>query len=305
MQQKRKVAGAYAGLVLMTTIIGFSFIFIKVALQSAGPVDILAHRFSAAAVSLLLYYGLVRRRLPRFEKGLMGQLLLLSLFYPILMFSLQTIGLQFTTASEAGIMSATAPIVTVIFATLILKERNTTWQNLSVVLSVAGVMYIMYKNGLDGMSAKTLKGDFIILLSVVSMALYFVLGRQMTRKMDALDITFFMTLTAAVVFNTVSVAMHLKEGTMGNYFAAFGNTSFMWSILYLGVLSSFLTSFLTNNALTVIPAAQVSIFNNFSPVIAVLGGVLFLNESLFGYHIVGGVMVLLGIVGVNVLKKKE
>lgn len=305
MEEKRKVVGAYAGLVLMTTIIGFSFIFIKVALQSAGPVDILAHRFSVAALSLLLYYGIVRRRLPRYDKGVIGQLLVLSLFYPILMFSLQTIGLQFTTASEAGIMSATAPIVTVIFAALMLKERNTLWQNLSVVLSVAGVMYIMYKNGLDGMSAETLKGDMIVLLSVVSMAFYFVLARRMTRKVDALDITFFMTLMAAVVFNIISMGLHVKEGSMGSYFVAFEDSSFMWSILYLGVLSSFLTSFLTNNALTVIPAGQVSIFNNFSPVIAVLGGVLFLNESLFGYHIVGGVMVLLGIVGVNVLKKKE
>lgn len=303
MRENRKELIAYAGLTLMTTIIGFSFIFVKFALRHASPVDLLAHRFTAATLALLLYYALLERRVPRYEKSSIFSLLALSLFYPILLFSLQTIGLQFTTASEAGIMSATAPILTVILAALVLKEKNNVWQNFSVALSVGGVIYIMYKNGLGEVSAETLKGDFFILLSVISMAFYFVLGRKMTRKVDAMDITFFMTVTAAIVFNLISVSVHIHQGSIPQYFSALQSSEFLWSVLYLGVLSSFLTSFLTNNALTVIPAAQVSIFNNFSPVIAVLGGVIFLSETLYLYHIIGGVMVLLGIIGVNVLKK--
>lgn len=305
MRNNRKETIAYIGLTLMATIIGFSFIFVKFALRSAPPVDLLAHRFSVAAVALILYYAIVKKEMPKFEKQNILRLLLLSLFYPILLFSMQTIGLQFTTASEAGILSATAPIITVIFASVFLKEKNTLWQNLSVLLSVGGVIYIMYKNGLGQVSAETLKGDFFIMLSVVAMAFYFVLGRKMSQKMNPMDITFFMTLTACVVFNVISVSNHISQGNLPDYFSAFTSSEFLWSILYLGVLSSFLTSFLTNNALTVIPAAQVSIFNNFSPIIAVLGGVIFLSETLHLYHIIGGVMVMLGIVGVNVLREND
>lgn len=301
---KREIA-AYAGLTLMTVIIGFSFIFVKIALRHASAIDLLAHRFTAATAGLLCFYLIRRKGWPVLDRKKMFSLFAISLFYPLLMFSMQTVGLQFTTASEAGILSATAPIFTVILAALFLKERSSFWQIIFVLLSVGGIAYIMYKNGLGAISSETLKGDFFVLLSVISMAIYFVLGRKVTQQFNAMDITFFMTVTACVIFNLVAVTDHLNSGTLPLYFNVFKNSDFLWAILYLGVLSSFLTSFLTNNALKVIPASQVSIFNNFSPVIAVFAGVLFLNETLHLYHIIGGIMVLAGIIGVNVLKKRS
>lgn len=303
MKRVNREVAAYAGLTLMTVIIGFSFIFVKMALRHASPIDLLAHRFTAATAGVFFFYLLRRKGWPVIDLKRIFPLLILSLFYPLLLFSMQTIGLQFTTASEAGILSATAPIFTVILAAVFLKEKSSFWQIISVLLSVGGVVYIMYKNGLGEISNETLKGDFFILLSVMSMAVYFVLGRKITQQFNAMDITFFMTLIACILFNLIAVITHLKWGTLPLYFAAFKNSEFLWTILYLGVLSSFLTSFLTNSALTVIPASQVSIFNNLSPVIAVFSGVLFLNETLHLYHIIGGVMVLTGIIGVNMLKK--
>ena len=292
------------GLVLMTIIIGFAFIFIKFALQSAGALDVLAHRFLTAAVALIIYYVLSRRKWPKFKREDLPSLFMMALFYSILLFSFQTIGLKYTTASEAGILTATAPIIILILASLILKEKNNIWQILSVLLSVFGVLYILYKTGLGAVSKESLKGDFFILLSVFSMAFYFIVGRRLNRKVDSMDITLFMSITAAIAFNIAAVGKHIYSGTLSAYFAPYSNSSFLWSILYLGVLSTFLTSFLTNNALRVIPASQVAIFNNLSPVIAVLAGVVILNEQLHGFHIIGGVMVLIGILGVNLLKSK-
>lgn len=297
-----KVA-AYAGLTLMTVIIGFSFIFVKMALHHASPVDLLAHRFTAATAALFFFYLFRWKGWPVIERKRIFPLLALSLFYPLLLFSMQTIGLQFTTASEAGILSATTPVFTVILASIFLKEKSSFWQMISVLLSVGGVIYIMYKNGLGEITGETLKGDFFILLSVISTAIYFVLARKVTQQLSAMDITFFMTVTACILFNLFAIITHLKAGTLPLYFVALKDSEFLWTILYLGVLSSFVTSFMTNSALSIIPASQVSIFNNISPVIAVFAGVLFLNETLHVYHIIGAIMVLLGIIGVNVLKK--
>ncbi len=304
MIRNNKEAIAYLGLTLMTTIIGFSFIFVKFALNHASTIDLLAHRFSVATAALLLYYIFIKREKPDINREKIIPLLLLSIFYPILLFSMQTIGLKYTTASEAGIISAAAPIITLILASIFLKEKNTIWQTLSIFFSVGGIVYILYKTGFSGMGTETLKGNIFILLSVLAMAIYFVIGRRVTQKTNAMDITFFMTITACIMFNILAISSHIKAGTILLYFEAFKSSEFMWSILYLGVLSSFLTSFLTNNALTVIPASQVSIFNNLSPIIAVFAGVIFLSETLYTYHIIGGVMVVLGVIGVNVLKKK-
>lgn len=301
----RKETMAYLGLALMTLIIGLSFIFVKIGLRYAHPVDFLAHRFTVAALGLFVFFFLSGKKRPRFSRRDFFSLLLLSLFYPLLLFSMQTIGLQFTSASEAGILSAVAPIFTVILASIFLKEKNTFLQIIAILLSVTGVVYIMYRNGLGEMTSETLKGDFFILLSVLSMSIYFVLGRKLTQQIPAMDITFFMTVTACVLFNLIAVTNHLKTDTLLLYFDAFANAEFLWAILYLGVLSSFVTSFLTTNALTVIPASHVAIFNNLSPVIAVFGGVLFLDETLYLYHIIGGVMVLSGIVCVSLFSRSH
>lgn len=303
MRKEPKEMWAYAGLTLMSLIIGFSFIFVKITLRHTSTADLLAHRFLIATIGISLFYILVRKKRPQIHHKQIAPLLLLSLFYPLLLFSTQTIGLKYTTASEAGILSATAPIITVIFAALILKEKTNLIQTIFVLLSVAGVVYIMFKNGLDNINAETLKGDFYIILSVISIGFYFVLGRKLNQKIDAIDITLFMSATAFIVFNIISLVLHINQGTLNTYFEPFKNTEYLLGILYLGILSTFITSFLTNNALTVIPASQVSVFNNMSPVIAIFAGVLFLDETLFSYHIVGGIMVLAGIIGMNVIRK--
>ncbi|HPI71355.1 MAG TPA: EamA family transporter, partial [Tenuifilaceae bacterium] len=60
-----------------------------------------------------------------------------------------------------------------------------------------------------------------------------------------------------------------------------GKISFVYSVLYLGVLSSVVSSFLSNYALKYISTANVSIFNNISPLISIVGGVVFLRETLY------------------------
>ena len=46
---------AYAAITLQSLITGFSFMFLKIALQSADTFDLLAHRFTLAALSVLLF----------------------------------------------------------------------------------------------------------------------------------------------------------------------------------------------------------------------------------------------------------
>lgn len=57
MQNAAKKFKAYAGMILYTFIIGFLFIFVKIALRSADTTDVLAHRFTEATLGLLLFFA--------------------------------------------------------------------------------------------------------------------------------------------------------------------------------------------------------------------------------------------------------
>ncbi|GAB6927814.1 DMT family transporter [Paenibacillus sp. JCM 10914] len=288
---------AYAAVLLYTLIIGFSFMFAKMAITIADPLDTLAHRFtiSLAAASAAL---LMTRRRFRWRKKEMLAVIPLAVFYPLLFFILQTLGLVYTTSAEAGIINATVPIFTMLLASLFLKEHSNALQKSFTAISVAGVILIFVLKGVSLASSSTL-GIILILLSALSTSVYTVMARRLTQKQSVLDITFMMSLLGFVTFNVISVSRHAAVGNVSQYFAAFSHPTFVWSVLYLGVLASLGTSLLANYTLSQLEASRMSIFNNLSTIITIFAGVLFLQEQIAYYHILGAVLVITGVIGVS------
>jgi len=304
MSTPKKQNQAYFGLVLATLIIGLSFIFVKIGLRYARAMDLLAHRFTAAAILIVLLWIFGFIKLPRFSFKKTKSLLLLSLFYPLLFFTLQTFGLQHSTASEAGIIFASTPIITLIAATFFLKEKTTWLQKIGIVLSIVGIIYIIYFTG-DLSGSTTMKGIILLLLSVFSVVTYYILGKVVSASFSAMEITVWMTMLAFIVFNGFSIAGHIQNHTLREFFNPLFHTEFLWAVLYLGVLSSMVTALFTNFALIQIPASQIAVFNNLSPLISIAGGILILGETLFTYHIIGGISVIAGVAMTVIFKYRN
>ena len=286
---------AYIGLILMTIIIGLSFIFVKIGLKYAGAMDLLAHRFTAGAISvgLLWLFGFIKISALNWTKA--KSLFLLSLFYPLLFFTFQTFGMEYSTASEAGIIFATVPVISLIVASIFLKEKTTILQKLGILISIVSIVYIMYNTG-NLTKGISIKGVLLLFLSVLSTVTYYTLGKKITVEFSALEITVWMTIFAFITFNGWSIVNHLQSNSLNEFFEPLAKKEFLWMVLYLGILSSVVTSFLTNFALSKISVSQVAVFNNLSPIITILSGILILDETLHNYQIIGGVLVITGVV---------
>ncbi|MBW5470294.1 EamA family transporter [Brevibacillus formosus] len=285
-------------------ITGLSFLFLKMALAVTNPVDTLAHRFTVAfiAASIPIVFGWIKLSIKPKD---MLTIIPLAMLYPILFFTLQAFGLVYTTSSEAGIIQATVPIFTMIMAAFFLGESSTWLQKLSTLLSVGGVVYIFAMKGL-GVSAVSGSsiGTILILLSAFSLAGYSVLARKMTKSFHYIDMTYMVALLGFVFFNGWSVIRHSAEGTLLTYFAPFASSAFIISIVFLGILSSLMTSFMTNFALSKMEASKLSVFNNLSTLVTIVAGVIFLQEQLAYYHLIGAVMIIIGVIGTNFLGAK-
>ncbi|WP_410982597.1 DMT family transporter [Bacillus cereus] len=293
---------AYTAALVYSFIIGFSFMFVKLALTVTTPLDTLAHRFTVAFLiaTIPVIFGFVKLNIS-FKNIL--TLLPLAVFYPALFFAFQAFGLVYTSSSEAGIIQATIPIFTMILAAYFLKEHSNAWQKISVLISVIGVIYIFVMNGIETHETSFI-GIILILLSALSSACYNVLARKMTTKFKLHDLTYIMTAIGFLSFNLIAIINHINKGTVNEYFIPFTNGTFLISILYLGLFSSLLTAFLLNYSLSYIEAAKMSVFSNLSTLITIIAGVLFLHEQIVHYHIVGAMMIIFGIVGTNFLGKK-
>ena len=127
-------AKAYTAITLQSLITGFSFLALKIALRSADTMDLLAHRFTLAALSVLIFTLFRRGSLTIHLRDFL-RILPYGIIYPIIFFLFQTLGMTQISSSEAGIIYAVVPIFTLIIAGLLLKERIQKIQAVFMLLS--------------------------------------------------------------------------------------------------------------------------------------------------------------------------
>ncbi|MGG1556089.1 DMT family transporter [Paenibacillus ferrarius] len=291
----RKLAYSFA--VLNATIIGFSFLFAKIALDYASPLDTLTLRFAAsfAVMSIPVAFGWVKLH---YRGKPLRKVLLLAAMYPLGFFTLQAYGLKHATSAEAGILYAFTPIATMVLASLFLKETTTVLQKLSVLLSVAGVVFIFAMKG-GGIDLSNLMGIGLLLLTCLAFAGYSVMARSLASQFSPAEITYLMLGTGFVAFSIVSLTTHAAAGTIYLLFQPLASSVFVASILFLGVISSLVTALTSNYVLSILPASRMSVFSNLSTIVSIGAGAIFLGEHITAAAIIGSILIICGVVGAN------
>src|SRR5690554_2360245 len=104
------------------TIFGFSFMFTRGALEHIDPFHFLGLRF-ATAVAVLALLRAVKLIKLSISWADYKVLLPLAIFQPLLYFSAETMGVQMTSSSQAGMMIAVILIFVTILAAVVLKEK--------------------------------------------------------------------------------------------------------------------------------------------------------------------------------------
>lgn len=294
---------AYLAAMGQTIITGLSFMFLKIGLNVSNPWDLLAYRFTASFLPILILVLLKWVKLDLNREKII-KVLPLAIFYPLLFFAFQTFGLQYMPSSEAAILFAMMPIFTLILASFFLNEETSLLQKLSIMLSVAGVIYITLKNG-STFEFKNAIGTSLILVSALSFSIYSIMVKKLTKDFSIMEMTYMMIIISFIFFNAMSVGTHILNGTIRDFFAPLHQLKFILSVVYLGVLSSLVTSLVTNYALSKMDASKMCVFTNLGTVISIIAGVVFLNEKIYYYHIIGSILIISGVVGTNCLHKRN
>lgn len=286
--------GHLAG-ILFSIIFGFTFMFSKMIIDIVTPMGLIAYRFLLA---FLFFEALRITKVVkiRFNKKLFFPIFLVVLFQPIMYFIFETYGVALTPSSEAGLMIAFIPVFVTILSAVMLKEKPNKYQIVFITFSFLGIILIqVFKTG-DGRETSII-GLVLLLLAVISAALFNIASRSASRKVKPYELTYFMMLYGAVIFNIIYIFQLLSSGHIDQYFSILLDLSIIGPLLYLGIIASIGGFFLVNYALSKLPAHVSSIYSNLSTVVAVIAGYLFLNEAIGWYHIVGGLMIILGVYG--------
>lgn len=284
-------------------IFGFSFMFSKVALDYVTPIGLISYRFLTAflVIELLRLVGLIRIR---FKFTYVKSLLLVAIFQPVLYFLFEVYGLARTSSSEAGMMIALIPIFVSILSTLILKEKPKLIQVFFIVLSVFGIIYIQLSKSSSGLQFELL-GFLLLFGAVLSAAVFNITSRNASKVLKAYELTYFMMLIGAIVFNSIYVINLMKENRLGDYVGNLQHIELLGPILYLGVVASIGGFFLVNYALGHLEAHVASIYSNLATIVSIVAGAVFLGEHLFYYHYLGSTLIIIGVYGTVRFNRKK
>lgn len=292
---------AYLAALAYSVIVGLSFLLTKIILDISNPIDILAHRFTISfiAIAIPVFFKMVP---VNFTKERILKVLPLAILYPLCFFAFQTFGLQYASSSEGAIISASAPIFTMILASYFLKENSNIYQKLSIIISLLGILYITIKKG-GAVDFANLKGIVLLLMSALSFAGYSILARKLTKDYTTTELSFVMVTMSFIIFASLALIKNIAAGTMMTLILPLTNLKFVLSIFYLGVFSTLGTSLLTNFALSKLEACKMIVFSNLGMVISIAAGVIFLQEKIYYYHIIGSILIVAGVLGTNFLDK--
>lgn len=271
---------------------GLSYVFTKVATQSASPFALLGWRFAIGAVVMAacVLFGLVKVNL----KGKpLKPLLVLTLLTPILYFSAETLGISRLTASETGAFLACIPVVSLVMSSLILRKKPTQNQVVGILITLVGVLATVFAAGVS--ASLDILGYLLLLAGVVAYALYSVYVEKAEDYTEG-EITFFMMMGGGLTFVLLAVLEALTTGSLHTLITLpFQNTGFLGAVVYQGVCCSVMAFFLANAAIARIGVNRTSSFIGVSTVVSIFVGVLFLYEPFSLVQIIGAAVILAGV----------
>lgn len=257
----------------------------KYALDGFGPTTLLLVKLAAAAV--VLWAVLAVQGIPRVHRK--RRLAVLGMFEPTLAYGALTLGLTYTSATNASLLGATEACFVVALAAIVLKERVGARSLIGLLLALVGVLLI---EQVFTVSPDFSVGDLLVLAGNLAAAIYVIMAVSVAPTVDALSMTAYQFLFGTLLTLPLALWQWLTgrepfpTGVGLNYWLI---AAFIGGVAFAG---SFM---LYNNTIKVVPAGLAGVTLNLVPLFGVLTAVLFLGEHLTGWTIAGGIAVLAGI----------
>jgi drug/metabolite transporter (DMT)-like permease len=266
-----------------------SFIATKVALEGTPPLTLVALRLLVSAACFGAWFGVRGQSIPWLGKGTLLRLFLLSLLGTGLHYSVQTLGLRYTTASNASIYAVTGPISITVIAVIWLGERLTLRKALGISTALVGVLWVMGWEAIREFRLEGhLLGDLLVFASIVLWAGFTVYGKSLMEARGAMEV---------IGLTTIIGALWMIPVALGEMMALeFSLLRVPWeawmAIGFLGVTCSFLATLLYFVALHHTESQKVAVYLYTIPPMTYLAAALYLGESI-GPNLIGGSLLIL------------
>lgn len=275
---------------------GASYSWAKTVVATVPPITAATLRFFLASFALFIWLHRLRRtrQLLTITARQWAGLTLAAISGIVLYTMCFMIALRHIDAGRAAVLFALSPVLTLLLAAWLFREKLNTLIVTGILLAVIGsTIVIAHGNPLTLLRGHIGIGEWLIFASIFLWTGYTLIGRKMLGGMDALSTTVATLLIGAVLLLPVSL---IVEGTAGWATLLHATPATWGALLALAFGSTVLAYAWYFDGIRVLGAGNAAAYLTLEPVFGVLFAALWLGESLHLSLIGGGVLAVGGMV---------
>ena len=195
------------------------------------------------------------------------------------------------TPMHCSIISSMSPIYTMFIAAVVLKEPLSWKKAGGVVLSLCGILFLIFNNasGTSGASESKLSGIFLMFLNSLSFSLYLGIFKPVIAKYSVVTFMKWIFLFSALM----SLPLSLRE-IVSLEWTKIPSVQ-MWELGFLIVFATFVSYFLIPFGQKRIRPTLVSMYSYIQPIIATIISIILCMDILTWQKLMAALMVFAGV----------
>ncbi|MBP2640418.1 MAG: carboxylate/amino acid/amine transporter [Firmicutes bacterium] len=279
----------YFVMIFVTFIWGVNMPIMKIGLLYLPPMPYNAARMLCALVATLLFTVITKSYRPLDRKDI-KTILLVSIggFFVFQLFL--TAGVQKTTAGNGSLIMALLPVSVAIINKICKIEEISRFAMAGIICSLLGIVLIVAGSSKEiSFADEHIYGALLLLGAQASYGYYTVFSKDLLQKYSTYQITMYIVLISTALFCLTAWPSIAATSWREVPLAAWG------SILYSGVFALCICNFLWIWSVGKAGSIKASIYNNLSPIFAIIGGYLLLGETFSLLQFFGAAIIFLGI----------
>ena len=220
-------------------------------------------------------------------------------FYSILLMSITSISifnsvvyfsLNFTQVLNGALMISTIPVLIIFISLIFNTEKINITQGFGLILSITGVIIILTRLDFSKLVNLNLnKGDLCLLIAMLSWAIYSTMLK--THKTGLKYLSFMSVIVSIGLF--FLFPQFLFE--LNNHQIIKFNSAFFLITSYVVLFAGLGSYILWNKAVMIVGPNKAGIFLHLMPVFSSFMAIFLLNETLMNFHIIGAIIIIIGI----------
>ncbi len=224
------------------------------------------------------------------EKKDFGRLFLLGIFGVAINQSLFLKGLHLTSPIDAAIMMITTPILVLVIASLIIKEKITLLKIFGIAIGFSGAAYLVFQNMAGNNKESSFMGDLYVFINACSWGTFLVLVKPLMKKYHTITIlkwVFLFGLPLVLPFG-------ISDGINFNWQTI--SSKVWWYAGFVIVFTTFVAYLLNTLALKELSPSIVSAYIYLQPLLTALIAIfIFRNDSLTWEKAFSALMIFIGV----------